>query len=82
MPYTVIIHVPNEEAFLAEMESLPGPQDSSVVFTSPRRRDGKPISQFDQEADLFIYPWWRINYLEVLAARGSRDELIEFFRDE
>ncbi len=82
MAHTVVVHVANEEAFLAEMDVLPQPQDSFIYFANPRRRDGKPISQFDQEANLFMYPWWRVNYIEVLADRASREELVEFFRDE
>lgn len=82
MPYKVIIHAANETAFLAEIEELPEPNDSILVFTNPRHRDGKPISAFDEEATIFAYPWVRINYLEVLGDHGDRDELIEFFRDE
>jgi hypothetical protein len=82
MPYTVIIHVANEEAFLAEVEALPEPKDNAVFFTNPRKRDGKVLQQFDAEAGIFMYPWWRINYIEVMLDRASRDELVEFFREE
>ncbi len=82
MPYTVIIHVTNEEAFLAEIQELPQTQDNALFFANPRKRDGKPMYQFDSEATLFMFPWWRIDYIEVLASRDSRDELVEFFRDE
>lgn len=82
MPLTVIVHVANEEAFLAEIEAIPDVNANVLFFTNPRRRDGKPISQFDAEADRFMFPWHRINYLEIMAERQSRDELVEFFRDE
>ena len=82
MPYTVIVHIANEDALLAEMDELPLPGDNVVAFKNPRKRDGKPISQYDIEASIFYYPWTRVNFIEVLVERASRDELIEFFRDE
>ena len=82
MAYTLIVHVANEDAFLAEVEELPKPNDQVLIFTNPRKRDGKPLMQLDAEANLFLYPWTRVNYVEVLAEREDRDELIEFFRDE
>lgn len=82
MSTTVIVHVANEDAFVAEIEVMPQPTDTIVVLANPRRRDGKAIHQFDMEASSVIFPWTRINFLEIMADRGSRDELIEFFRDE
>ena len=78
MPYTVVVHVSNEDAFLGEMEALPQPGDNVLIVTNARRRDGKPLPQMDHEAVMFMYPWTRVNFLEVLAERSSRDELIEF----
>jgi hypothetical protein len=82
MAYTVIVHATGETAFLAEMEELPKPTDNVIVFTNPRQKDGKPIVALDEDATIFVYPWARINYLEILGEGGDRDELIEFFRDE
>lgn len=79
---TVIVHVPNEPAFLADIEELPSPSDSVLIFTNPRKRDGGPLSAMDEEATTFIYPWTRVNFIEVLAERGDREELIEFFRED
>ncbi len=82
MAYTVIVHATSEIAFLAELTELPKPTDNVLIFTNPRQKDGKKITALDEEATIFIYPWARINYLEVLGESGDRDELIEFFRDE
>jgi hypothetical protein len=82
MAHTVIIHVANEEAFIAEMDQLPNPGDNVVIFSNPRKRDGRPLSYVDENATLFVYPWSRINYLEVMAGRSDRDELVEFFRTD
>lgn len=82
MPYTVIVHASNEDAFFAEIEALPQPTDNILVLRNPRKKDGKPLQQLDHEAIIVAYPWTRINFLEVLAERANRDELYEFFRDE
>lgn len=80
--YTVIMHVANEDPFVAEMEELPDPSDQFVVFSNPRKRDGKPLSYVDRQAVSFMFPWHRINFVEVLAPRRARDEIIEFFRED
>lgn len=82
MPYTVIVHVTNEDAFLAEIEDLPQPTDSVLVIRNARKKDGKPLQQFDTETIIAAYPWTRVTFVEILAERASRDELFEFFRDE
>lgn len=80
--YTVIMHVANEDPFVAEMDELPDPSDQVVVFSNPRKRDGKPLPYIDREAVTFMYPWHRINFIEVLAPQKARDEIIEFFRED
>jgi hypothetical protein len=81
MAFTLIVHVMNEDPFVAEMEALPESTDQAIVFSNPRRRDGKPVHYFDREATTFYFPWHRITFLEVLAPSRTRDELVEFFRD-
>lgn len=80
--YTVIMHVANEDPFVAEMDELPDPADQAVIFSNPRKRDGKPLPYIDREAVTFMYPWHRINFIEVLAPQKARDEIIEFFRED
>lgn len=82
MAYTVIVHIANEDAFVAEIEELPSPTDNVLWLRHFRQKDGKPVRAFDHEAVLVAYPWSRVNFVEVLAERGSRDELYEFFREE
>lgn len=82
MSTTVIVHIANEDTFVAEIDVMPQPTDTIIVLNNPRRRDGKVVHQFDMEASSIVYPWSRINFLEIMGARANRDELIEFFRDE
>ena len=41
MAITVQLHILNEDPIVAEVEALPGPQDTLVVVSNPRLRDGK-----------------------------------------
>ena len=41
MPIRVIVHIHNEDPFLAEVEDLPDPHDNFVRIRNPRKRDGR-----------------------------------------
>jgi hypothetical protein len=78
----VLIHVSNEDPILAEMDDLPNPGDNFVVFTNPRRRDGRPVNYVTAGARTFIFPWTRISFIEVMVSEDERREVLEFFRSE
>ncbi len=72
--HTVLVHVANEEAILAEVEELPGPADQLIYCINPRRRDGKDLHYVSAEVQTIIVPWWRINFVEVMPSfRGGDD---------
>lgn len=80
MAVEVIIHLHNEDPILAEMEALPGPTDQSIVITNPRRRDGRSLHYITEGATVFVFPWTRINFIEVMEVEEAK-EVIEFFRE-
>ena len=82
MPKLVLIHVLNEDPILAEMEELPNPGDSFLVFTNPRRRDGRAVNYVTAGARTFIFPWTRVSFIEVMVSEDERREVLEFFREE
>ncbi len=82
MAKVVIIHVIGEDPILADMEELPKPQDLFVEFTNPRKRDGKAIPYITQGAKVFMYPWHRLSFVEVMTTETEREEVIEFFRED
>ncbi|MBL7199714.1 MAG: hypothetical protein ISS56_06155 [Anaerolineae bacterium] len=77
---TVIVHVMNEDPFVAEIEKLPEPADQCITFTNPRRRDNKPLHFVTNEAISVIYPWHRLSFLEVMPGEESQGEVELFFR--
>ena len=80
MALEVIIHLHNEDPIVAEIETMPGPADQSIVITNPRRRDGRTLHYVTEGAAAFIFPWTRISFLEIMATEEAK-EVIEFFRE-
>lgn len=84
MAMQVVLHIHNEEAFLADMEELPDPHANYIRVTNPRKRDGKSLNTLTNGATSFLYPWTRITFLEILEeneAQDSADKLMGFFRE-
>jgi hypothetical protein len=80
MPYTLLLHIVGEEAVLGDAEQLPDPADSFISVTNIRKRDGKDVSFADPNATIFIFPWNRVNFVEVLQA-AEEEEIVGFVRE-
>ncbi len=80
MPYTLLLHIVGEPTIMAEAEQLPSPNDNTITVTNLRQRDGKDLKNIDAEATHFIFPWSRINFIEVLGAE-EEEEIVGFARD-
>lgn len=80
MAITVIIHISNEDPIVAEIEELPTRTDSLIIVTNPRKRDGKDLHYIDADVTTVIWPWDRINFLEVLPS-VEEDKIIGFVRE-
>ena len=77
---TVLIHLNNEDAVLAEIDQLPAATDTLVLVKNPRRRDGKDIIYLDVNASIVLFPVYRINFIEVIPT-GNEEEIIGHFRE-
>ncbi len=82
MAVRVVIHVFNEDPFLAEVDEIPKPNDNFMVLRNPRKRDGKSLSFITNGATSFIYPWTRISFVEVLDETQGTDSVVGFFRED
>ena len=82
MAKLVVIHIPSEDPILAEMDELPNPGDNFIIFSNPRRRDGRAVNYVTAGARTFIFPWNRISFVEVMVSEEERREVLEFFREE
>jgi hypothetical protein len=81
MPYTVLIHVLNEEAVVGEIEELPDPSDQVLLVNNVRYRDGRDVSYVLPETKTVVYPWVRIHCLEIMPSEEAEEEIISFIRE-
>ncbi len=82
MPIRVVVHIHNEDPFLAEVDDLPDPKDNFIMVRHPRKRDGKALTFITTGATAFMYPWSRISFVEVLDETNAPDSVVGFFREE
>ena len=80
MPYTVLIHVLNEEAVVGEIDNMPEPRDQVLIVDNVRYRDGRNVSYVLPETSTVIYPWMRIHWVEVMPGEEEED-IVSFIRE-
>lgn len=80
MPYSIVLHLQNEDAVLGDVEELPKPEDSLVVVNNPRRVDGKDLFYIGENVVTVIWPMHRINFIEVNPSK-EEEEIIGFVRE-
>lgn len=80
MSYTVLVHLLNEEPIVAEIERLPEPSDQVLIVTNVRRRDGQEVPYLLPEASTVIFPWARIQCVEVMPSPVD-EQVISFIRE-
>lgn len=80
MPYTVLIHISNEDPIVGEIEELPEPSDLNITVRNPRKRDGKDLHYLQSDVTTVVWPWSRINFLEILPS-DTDEEIIGFVRE-
>ena len=82
MAVQVVVHLPNEDPIVAEMDEFPDPKDNFIVVQNPRRRDGKALNYITDGATTLMFPWSRITFLEVIGGGTARDRIVGFFRED
>lgn len=80
MPYTLVVHLANEDAVVGEVEDLPETTSQYLILTSPRLRDGRDVAYLLPETNTVIYPWIRVHSVEVLPTETD-DQIITFIRE-
>jgi hypothetical protein len=80
MPYTIVVHISNEDPILANVDELPAATDSIITLHNPRRRDGKDIHYLQNDVISVIWPINQISFIEVLPGEGE-EKIIGFVRE-
>lgn len=80
MPYRIQVHIANDDPVVIDVEELPKPTDQFVMGTNPQRRDGKDVPYILREVNQVIFPWWRINFIQILPSERE-EEIMTFIRE-
>jgi len=80
MPYTILIHLLNEDPVVGEVEELPEASTSFLKVTSPRLRDGRDVPYLMPETATVLYPLGRIHSVEILPTEGE-EKIVTFIRE-
>jgi hypothetical protein len=80
LPFTLILHVVNEEPVIGEVEELPLPGDNLIAIRNPRRLDGKDVPYLADNVTTVYWPTSRLNFVEIISGR-EEEEIIGFVRE-
>ena len=77
MSYQIQVHIANDDPVVLDVDELPNPTDQFIIGMNPRGRDNKDVAYILREVNQVIFPWWRINFIQILP--GADEEGIETF---
>jgi hypothetical protein len=80
MPYTLFVHLLNDEPFLLEVEDLPNATDTIIIGKHPRKRDNKSVPFIMEEVTTVVLPLSRITFMEVMPS-GEEEDIFKPFRE-
>ncbi len=80
MATTVILHIKNTEAVVAEVDELPLPTDLSIKVKNPRTVDGKDLHYLMDKVVTVIWPIDALNFIEIIPS-DEDEQIIGFVRE-
>jgi hypothetical protein len=79
---SVIVHLLGADPVLGQVEKFPDPVDSCIMIQNPKSRDGKTPSYLATGVNSVVFPLARVNYIELLGEEQTREDVLEFFRED
>jgi hypothetical protein len=80
MPYSVIVHIAGEPSVVGEIEDLPKNNDTIIMLSNPRLRDGKDVHYIEPNVTKVIWPLSKVSLIEILE-NEEEESLIGFVRE-
>jgi hypothetical protein len=80
MAYSIILHIAGESSILGEIEDLPKSNDTILMVSNPRMRDGKDIHYLEHNVVKVIWPINKLTLIEILESE-EEESLIGFVRE-
>ena len=80
MAYSVILHISGEPSIVGEIDELPKLNDTLIIVSNPRLRDGKDIHYLEHNVVKVIWPLSKITLIEILESE-EEENLIGFVRE-
>jgi hypothetical protein len=80
MPYTLLLHIANEEPTLVEVDKMPTASDTLIIGTNPRRRDGKDLPNLAPNVMTVIWPMTRMIFIEIMPS-SEEEKVVGFVRE-
>ncbi len=62
----VIVHLVGEDAIYGELDGAPDPSHQFLFLRNVTKKDRKPLSYLMEGAEVFLYAWHRITFVEVM----------------
>lgn len=75
MSFRIQVHIAGDDPVLLDVDELPKPGDTCIVGTNPQRKDGKEVAYIMREVNQVMFPWWRINFIQVLPKDQPEEDL-------
>jgi hypothetical protein len=79
--YSILVHVANSEPVKLDVEELPKVTDTCIIGRNPRERSDREFTWVDEGVTIVIFPWWRVNYVQVLPSGEDEPEYPLPFRE-
>lgn len=79
---TLILHIENSDPIKVDVDEMPKPTDAIIVGKNPRERTDKEVYWLDDGVTTVLFPWHRINYIQVLPDPTEESDVPRLFRDD
>jgi hypothetical protein len=80
VPYTLILHIPNTDPVVGEVDELPARTDTLILLSNPRMRDGKDLPYIAENVMTILWPVDKIHFIEIMTTKDE-EEIIGFVRE-